>query len=364
MCVIQRYTQYNCGCPIPEADQSLVKICAEKVRDAKANCTVYIIPAYDENSPAPDSYMTEDDTDSSSDSGGSESTLCAGEEEEEEVDIETESTESNENFSKEDNDDNTLDDVVKQETEASCETTVVAKYEDGIKVDLDSMVPGPLRISSKKSSQDMLAISGCDSDVDSPDGSKSNVDCNDNHDVDDQVVDIDNDNGSTEKDPNKNKNRKRWPSFSTIVASPRMCPDHEEKFETIANGYWRSEMVWLRPKFRKRGKQDTEDLEFAQRCADRLWHLYLVWKFFNGGDPGGAIIATARDFRPLDKYNHNARHAESGNSRLRDIAEVDSNATIRAVARLGDVTYRALNWALDDILTTLRDRLHPREMIA
>ncbi|ERT01159.1 hypothetical protein HMPREF1624_02400 [Sporothrix schenckii ATCC 58251] len=149
--------------------------------------------------------------------------------------------------------------------------------------------------------------------------------------------------------------------------SPRMCPEHEAKFENLANAYWRSETLWLRPKMLNHGRRAYQDLVLAQRCADRLWELYLVWKFFNGGDPHGAAIVTGPDFQPLYRTGSGADEV-CGNDNtarnLKDVAEVDASRTLRAVSNFGDVTYRVLRWALDDLLTVLRDMLHPSEMLA
>lgn len=95
--------------------------------------------------------------------------------------------------------------------------------------------------------------------------------------------------------------------------------------------------------------------------------LYLVWKFFNGGDPHGAVIAAAPNFTPLYRCSNSVDGFGGDDDidrKLKGLAEVDACCTLRTVSRLGDVTYRVLQWALDDLLTVLRDMLHPLEMLA
>ncbi|KAL1898246.1 hypothetical protein Sste5346_003652 [Sporothrix stenoceras] len=353
MCIIQRYTKWNCGCPIEDTDQALVKICVAKARNAEAKCTLYVVPAFGESLSTPDSHpSTQESFDSSSSDSGDSDGTCDSEE-----------YMADSEYDPRDRDDISMkkcglsacsDDDDKGGGQACMEKT-------------HGTVHGQQKsISSSPNKPDNEIIVA--SEVLAPDV-KSEDDCTDN------ITDSDNDrNDDTKSDVWYNPSPMDdiysgtiRPTFTPEVASPRMCPEHEARFENFANAYWRSETMWLRPKMPNHGRRAVQDFVLAQRCADRLWELYLVWKFFNGGDPHGAVIATSPDFKPLYRSGSGVEAfsiSEEMDRKMKGAPEVDGCCTLRSVSSMGDITYNVLQWALDDLLTELRDMLHPLEMLA
>lgn len=347
MCIIQRYTKWNCGCPIGDTEQALVKICTSKARNADAKCTLFVVPAFGESLSPPDSHpSTQESFDgSSSDSGDSDDT-CDSEEymadsEFDPNDRDNISVIKDGPLAHPDDDDKdeglTCDEKTHDTASEQHQNTTTKSSEPNDEILATSEVPAP---------EVKSADEGTSTDTDS-------------------VKDKDDWYNPTFLDdiyPGTIR-----PTYTPEVSSPRMCPEHEAKFENFANAYWRSETMWLRPKMPNHGRRAVQDFLLAQRCADRLWELYLVWKFFNGGDPHGAVIATAPDFKPLYRSDSGAEAFgidEDMVRKMKGAPEEDGCCTLRTVSTLGDVTYNVLQWALDDLLTVLRDMLHPLEMLA
>ncbi|KIH92611.1 hypothetical protein SPBR_02995 [Sporothrix brasiliensis 5110] len=356
MCIIQRYTAWHCGCHIEESDPALVKICIAKARNAEAKCTLYVVPAFSEDLPVPCDCPSPQESCNSSSSSSSDSG-------------------------------DSVEDMVEPKAGQNGGAGIIECDGGPVGiVDHDSSgnsIPGPkelediitetFRVSPtaapKEPSQGGLSTSGLSQTLDASEGANSELNDNgtivDNCSEDADAGDADGwHDKSIEDEILADDIQSRRLQAAT---SPRMCPEHEAKFENLANAYWRSETLWLRPKMLNHGRRAYQDLVLAQRCADRLWELYLVWKFFNGGDPHGAAIVTGPDFQPLYRTSSGANEVcddDNTTRNLKGVAEVDASRTLRAVSNLGDVTYRVLRWALDDLLTVLRDMLHPSEMLA
>ncbi|OAA67925.1 hypothetical protein SPI_00120 [Niveomyces insectorum RCEF 264] len=185
-----------------------------------------------------------------------------------------------------------------------------------------------------------------------------------------------------------------------IHTAPRMCAEHEAKFELSVHAYWKSELLWLRPKLCRHGVAARQNLVLAQQRADRLWHLYRLWKLFHGGDQHGSADITCTthhhhhfphhpwwgyislDHEEYDNVDNSDAHSD-GNAdagadadgitieKVGDDDDSDDDLGLNVGQALmefaladGETNYAALRMGLDDLLDPLRDSLHPREMVA
>ncbi len=297
MCIVQHFSQWQCGCCIDENNQALVSICNKKLRDPNASCTMYVFPAC-EAVVAPEPREGEHTTPES----------------------------------------DTIDD---EETESD------AAYSAYSYDDRDKPPIGAYR--ARRLTNDGLKSLNERNKRDSTGNEDHQGDCGEKCRATKTTTSSLAAKRSYEEELLLKKRKHEAEMAVHFLMSPRKCPKHEAKFEHAIRTYWQSEMLWLRPKLRRRGWPAWQDFLFAQRCGDRLWELYSVWKFSNGGDQHGAAIAGSADFCPLRDKSQ--------------AVGVDACSTMQRVFYAGVVNYASLHWALDDLLDTLRAMLHPLEMV-